>query len=120
MLILNERDVEDLLPMHECIDVLHLAFSTLERAGYVQPVRLIAWNPGNSGAVGAMPAWMAQPRAMGAKLISVFPQNRQRGLDSHQGFVALYDPDDGKPLALLHAGAITAIRTAAVSGVATR
>lgn len=120
MLILNERDVEDLLPMHECIDVVHRAFSTLDRAGYVQPVRLITWNPGKSGAIAAMPAWMAQPRAMGAKLISVFPQNRQRGLDSHQGFVALYDPEDGRPVALLHAGAITAIRTAAVSGVATR
>lgn len=120
MLILNERDVEDLLPMNECIDVLHRAFGTLDESGFVQPVRLIAWNPARSGAVGAMPAWMAQPHAMGAKLISVFPQNRQRGLDSHQGFVALYDPDDGRPLALLHAGAITAIRTAAVSGVATR
>lgn len=120
MLILSERDVEDLLPMRECIGVLQRAFETLDEAGYVQPVRLIAWNPGRAGAVGAMPAWMARPHAMGAKLISVFPQNRQRGLDSHQGFVALYDPHDGKPLALLHAGAITAIRTAAVSGVATR
>ena len=120
VLILNERDVEDLLPMHECIDVLQRAFATLDEAGYVQPLRLIAWNPARTGAVAAMPAWMAQPPAMGAKLISVFPQNGSRGLDSHQGFVALYDPENGKPLALLHAGAITAIRTAAVSAVATR
>jgi ornithine cyclodeaminase len=120
VLILGERDVEELLPMRACIDVMHRAFSALDSAGYVQPVRLIAWQPQRNGAVAAMPAWMAQPQVLGAKLISVFPQNRERGLESHQGLVALYDSNDGRLLALLHAGAITAIRTAAVSGLATR
>ncbi len=106
--------------MRECIEVMQRTFATLDAAGHVQPVRLLAWNSQRSGAVAAMPAWMAQPPAMGAKLISVFPQNRRRGRDSHQGLVALYGTDDGRLLAILHAGAITAIRTAAVSGLATR
>jgi ornithine cyclodeaminase len=57
---------------------------------------------------------------LGAKLISVFPQNRSAGLDSHQGIVALHEPEHGRLLAVVHAGAITAIRTAAVSALATR
>jgi ornithine cyclodeaminase len=48
------------------------------------------------------------------------PGNSSRGLDSHQGFVALFDGESGEPRALINAGGITAIRTAAVSGVATR
>lgn len=120
MLILGEHDVHALLPMRECIEVMHRAFATLDAAGYVQPVRLVAWRPDRNGAIAAMPAWTAQPPVLGAKLISVFPQNRRFGLESHQGLVALYDASDGRLYAILHAGAITAIRTAAVSGVATR
>lgn len=120
VLILSEHDVADLLTMRDCIDLMQKAFAALDSAGYVQPVRLIAWKPERDGAIAAMPAWMAEPPALGAKLISVFPQNRQAGLESHQGLVALYDTENGKLHAVLHAGAITAIRTAAVSGLATR
>lgn len=105
--------------MRECIEVMRDAFSHLDTAGFVQPVRLVAWQPDRRGAIAAMPAWMAAPESLGAKLISVFPQNRQIGLDSHQGLVVLYDTHDGRLQAILHAGAITAIRTAAVSGLAT-
>jgi ornithine cyclodeaminase len=54
------------------------------------------------------------------KALTIFPGNSARGLDSHQGFVALFDGDTGAPRAILNAGAITAVRTAAVSAVATR
>jgi len=54
------------------------------------------------------------------KTVAIFPGNAARGLDSHQGFVALFDGETGATRALLNAGALTAIRTAAVSGVATR
>ena len=54
------------------------------------------------------------------KAVAIFPGNSARGLDSHQGFVALFDGETGETRAILNAGAITAVRTAAVSGVATR
>lgn len=120
VLVIGEHDVAELLPMRACIDLLQSAFAELDRDGFVQPVRLVAWKPQRDGAVAAMPGWMGAPDAMGAKLISVFPQNREAGLDSHQGLVALFDTRNGALLAVLHAGAITAIRTAAVSGMATR
>ena len=58
--------------------------------------------------------------AFGAKVISVFPGNRAAGLESHQGLVVLFESEHGRPTAILDASEITAIRTAAVSGVATR
>src|SRR3546814_3541640 len=55
----------------------------------------------------------------GAKLVSVFPDNFEKGGRSHQGVVALFDPETGAPVAILDAGEITAIRTAAASAAAT-
>lgn len=60
------------------------------------------------------------PRSFGVKTISVFPANTQRGLDSHQGVVTLYAGDTGLLLALINAAPVTAIRTAAVSGLSAR
>jgi alanine dehydrogenase len=120
VLILNERDVEALLPMAECIDVMQRLFATLEPGNFVQPLRLIAWQPDRRGGIAAMPAFVGGSKAAGAKLITVFPENGKAGLDSHQGIVALHETEYGKLLGIFHAGAITAIRTAAVSGMATR
>jgi ornithine cyclodeaminase len=55
----------------------------------------------------------------GAKLISVFHDNFAKGIQSHQGLVILFDPETGAPVCVVHAGEITAIRTAAASAVAT-
>jgi ornithine cyclodeaminase len=54
------------------------------------------------------------------KAIAIFPSNAERGLDLHQGFVTLFDGETGETRAIMNAGGITAVRTAAVSGVATR
>lgn len=58
------------------------------------------------------------PQSFGVKLLSMFPSNAQKGLETHQGLVALYDAQTGLMKALINAGPVTAIRTAAVSGVA--
>ncbi|HET9096863.1 MAG TPA: ornithine cyclodeaminase family protein [Candidatus Baltobacteraceae bacterium] len=120
MLILSEHDVNELLTMPECIDVMHRLFATLATANFVQPLRLIACQPDRRGGIAAMPAFVGTSNAIGAKLITVFPQNRKAGLDSHQGIVALHETQQGRLLGIFHAGAVTEIRTAAVSGMATR
>lgn len=118
VLVLNEREVRGLLSMPECIRVMRGAFASL-RDGALQAPRLPVWQPDGRGCVAAMPAYVSDPPAIGAKVITVFPQNRAAGLESHQGVVALYDAQTGALLSLMHAGAITEIRTAAVSAVAT-
>ena len=68
---------------------------------------------------GVMPGALAPDGVFGAKLISVFPDNFAKGVQSHQGLVILFDPASGAPVCVVHAGEITAIRTAAASAVAT-
>jgi len=79
--------------------------------------------PGVSGFLGLMPGYISpragQEGALGMKAVSVFPGNAQRGIDTHQGAVLLFEADTGRLSALMDGAAITAIRTAAVSGVAT-
>lgn len=68
---------------------------------------------------GIMPGAMGEGAPFGAKLISIFPENFAKGKQSHQGLVILFDPETGAPVCVVHAGEITAIRTAAASAVAT-
>jgi ornithine cyclodeaminase len=76
--------------------------------------------PDKQAALGTMPAYMPGLQAIGIKVISVFPGNHGTPYDSHQGAVLLFETQNGRLLAILDASEITAIRTAAVSGVATR
>lgn len=76
--------------------------------------------PGSDGMLGMMPGYLDQPPSFGIKLVSLFPGQRQTGLSSHSGLLLLFETVTGRPVALLNAGEITAIRTAAASAVATR
>src|SRR6185295_15533273 len=76
--------------------------------------------PDKAGAFGSMPAYLGSPPAIGLKSITVFPGNHGTELDSHQGAVLLFETKRGSLRAVMDASSITAIRTAAVSGVATR
>lgn len=117
LLIVDRETVRDLLPMAECIDLMRRAMIALSTGETRQVLRQII--PLDDGAAfGAMPG--ASAETFGAKMISVFPGNFAKGLQSHQGFVALFDPSTGATVAMLHAGEITAIRTAAASAAATR
>ena len=119
--VLGAKDVERLLPMHECIDVMARAFVDLERGALVQPLRTLYVPPGVKGGAMWMPAYRSGPKPMfGTKLLFVLQDNPSRGLDSHQGQVILADGETGQLRALLDASAVTAIRTAAVSALATR
>ncbi len=117
LLIIDRHTVRELLPMAACVDLMDEAMSALSSGRTSQLLRQIL-PLGGGAAFGVMPG--ASPEGFGAKLISVFPGNFAKGLQSHQGFVALFDPASGAPVAILHAGEITAIRTAAASAAATR
>lgn len=120
VLIVNQSEVRRLLPMDECIDVMAEALAALAREEAILPLRTILWLPDKIGALGTMPSYLANINAMGLKVISVFPGNHGTEYDSHQGAVLVFETTHGQLLALIDASAITAIRTAAVSGVATR
>src|SRR6266446_6825758 len=121
MLILNHAQVEQLLPMTECISAMEQAFAALAGGEAQQPLRTIFKPPEVKGVLALMPTFSSSPSPMfGLKAICVFPGNAAIGKDAHQGGVMLFDGETGELLAVVNASAITAIRTAAVSGLATR
>jgi ornithine cyclodeaminase/alanine dehydrogenase-like protein (mu-crystallin family) len=120
-IVLGANDVRRLLPMRECIDVMAQALTDLEQGAMSQPLRTLWIPPSLRGAMAWMPAFRSSPTPMfGTKLLFVMEDNPSRGLDSHQGQVILADGRTGQLRALLDASAVTAIRTAAVSALATR
>jgi len=106
--------------MGECMDVMAETLKMLSRGNAVNPLRHAMWLPDKSGVIGMMPAYLGDTEVMGLKAISVFPGNHTTDYDSHQGTVMLFETKNGRLLAMMDASKITAIRTAAVSGVATR
>jgi ornithine cyclodeaminase len=120
ILIVNQDEVRRLLPMAECLDVMARTLAALARGEALLPLRQVLMLPGGQGAFGAMPAQLSSPPAVGIKVITVFPGNHGTAYDSHQGAVLLFETERGRLLAVMDASSITAIRTAAVSGVATR
>jgi ornithine cyclodeaminase len=120
--VLTYDDVERLLPMDECVDLMHDALAALARGEGYQPLRSIVFPPESGGGIGLMPAWRGGERPTYAlKAINVVPDNpRARGLDTHQGAVLVSNGVTGELEGVLNAAAITEIRTAAVSGAATR
>jgi len=107
--------------MGDCIAVMEQAFTDLQRGVLHHPLRTFWVPPGVNGGTMWMAAYRSSPQPMfGTKLLFVLNDNPSRGLDSHQGQVILADGETGELRALLDASAVTAIRTAAVSALATR
>ena len=121
VLLVDQAAVGRLLPMEKCMAAMAEALASLTRGEAILPLRLVLRLPDGKGAFGVMPAYLGgSGGALGLKAITVFPGNDGTAYDSHQGAVLLFDGEVGRLLAVMDASAITAIRTAAVSGVATR
>jgi ornithine cyclodeaminase len=121
VLVINQEEVERLLDMEGCIEAMVDALSSLARGEVQVPLRFIVRPADGDSLLGLMPAHRAGASPLySLKTVAVFPDNPQRGLDAHQGTVTLFDGETGEVRALMNASAITAIRTAAVSAVATR
>jgi ornithine cyclodeaminase/alanine dehydrogenase-like protein (mu-crystallin family) len=121
LLVVGHDDIKRLLPMEECIELMASVLADLARGDVWQPLRFVVRPPEEPSLMGLMPSHRsaAEP-AYGLKVVCIFPGNPERGLDAHQGGVLLFDGATGELRALLDASAVTEIRTAAVSGVATR
>jgi ornithine cyclodeaminase/alanine dehydrogenase-like protein (mu-crystallin family) len=121
MLVLNQEEVEHLLDMEGCIGAMERALAALARGEVHVPLRFVMRPGDEPSLLGLMPAHRAGDTPLySLKTVAVFPDNPKRGLDAHQGTVTLFDGETGEVRVLMNASAITAIRTAAVSAVATR
>ena len=119
MLILNRREVDELLDVDALVDALAGAMDDLSAGRVSMPPRTFAM-VGDRGLLAAMPAYVGSSELLAAKLVLVFPGNASRDLETHQAIVAVFDAETGAPVALLDGAAITATRTACGSALATR
>ncbi len=118
MRFIDREEVTRRLTYEICIPIVRDAMIAFSKGQTIQVLRSII--PLAEGRMfGIMPGAMGPHAPFGAKLISIFPENAARGGQSHQGLVILFDPKTGAPVCIVHAGEITAIRTAAASAVAT-
>ena len=118
MRFIDREEVTRRLTYETCIPIVRDAMIAFSKGETRQLLRSIL--PLSEGRLfGVMPGAMGARAPFGAKLISVFPENFARGIQSHQGLIVLFDPETGAPVCVVHAGEVTAIRTAAASAVAT-
>ncbi len=119
MIILSSDDVLSLLKMSDAIEVVSAAMVEVSNGHATMPLRSIM-PLGEGNFMGMMPGSMHEPNCFGIKLVSLFPDNPKSGVSSHQGAVILFESKHGAAIAMMNADLLTAIRTAAASGVATR
>jgi ornithine cyclodeaminase/alanine dehydrogenase-like protein (mu-crystallin family) len=125
LLVLSASDVHAALGYADCADAMREALLALATGRAQMPLRTVTKLAGAAGLVALMPSYLAGPAgdaasaSYGLKAICITPSNPGVGLDTHQGVVLLSRGDTGEPVALLNASAVTEIRTAAVSVVAT-
>ncbi len=121
LLVLGDAEVRELLDMDSCIEAMANVLAALERDELSMPLRFVFRPADSTALMGFMPAHRAGGRPVfSLKEIAIAPANSTRGLDPHQGAVLLHDGVTGELRAMLNASAVTEIRTAAVSALATR
>ena len=118
MRFIDREEVSRRLTYERCIPLVRDAMIRFSRGETKQLLRSVIPLAGGR-MFGVMPGALGERAVFGAKLLSVFPDNFEKGIQSHQGLVVLFDPETGAPVCAAHAGEITAIRTAAASAVAT-
>ena len=118
--LLTEAHVTALLPLADLIASMETALARFSAGEVLQPVRTVLSVGPTKAYYGLMPAYVADPPQLGAKIVTVFGENHRRGLPSHLATIFLLDPDTGALIALMDGRYITEARTAAVSAVSAR
>jgi alanine dehydrogenase len=117
LLLLTRTEVEELLDLDELVDALGRAHEQLSGGEVSMPPRIAALVPERDAFLGVMPSYVPG-EALACKLVTLFPQNRDR--PTHQAAIMVFDHENGTPIALMDGTHITAARTAAGSALATR
>ncbi|MGH8248240.1 MAG: ornithine cyclodeaminase family protein, partial [Gammaproteobacteria bacterium] len=117
--IVSIADIRRILTYKACIGAVRGAMVEVSRRNVSLPLRHGMPLPNRKGMLGMMYGYLGKPESFGIKLVSLFPGNTAAGYSSHMGLVVLYEPEHGRPVAIMDGSVITAIRTAAASAVAT-
>ncbi len=120
MLFLSDADIEKLLTMEETIETVEQAFKEYAKGNAVLPTRSTIMVPKYNGSISFMPSYLTELDAEATKIISIYPDNRQKGLPTTVAWIIVNDPKTGMVKAFMDATYLTAMRTGAITGVAAK
>ncbi len=116
MIVLSDSEVREAVSYKEIIEAVEEALLIYEEGSFYMPERMHADYKGNTLLL--MPSFTDE--YFGTKLVSIFPENPEKGIPSLQGVFVLNDGNTGAPLALMNAAKLTALRTAGVGALSTK
>ncbi|EYT96745.1 ornithine cyclodeaminase family protein [Enterococcus mundtii] len=121
MQIIDSQEVNTHFSFKEAIKVMEQCFGDFQMGKISQEKRMVQQLPDGEkqNVFAMMPAYLGRNRYFGSKIITAFPSNHKQNLPSHLGEIILFDSKNGQPVAMIDANAVTWIRTAAVSALAT-
>lgn len=120
MIVLSESDVERLLTMKGVMDAVERTLKALAEGRAHLPLRTRVRSERYGGDILSMPALVEDFGLYTTKIVSVYPENPKRGLPTINASLIVFDASTGTPLALMAASHLTAMRTGAITGVATK
>ena len=120
MLYLSDEEIAEILTMREAIDAVEKAFGEYARGSAMMPPRSTIMLDKHNGSVSLMPSYLEETNALATKIISIYPDNPQKGLPTTMAWIVVNNPETGMLDAMLDGTYLTAMRTGAVSGVAAR
>lgn len=119
-LLLSRSDVQRALRMEDAIGLVERGFTEFGEGSVEMPQRPVIFVPEHDGLAAFMPALVRGMGALSIKTVTAFKSNVKKGLPTILGTVTLLDPETGVPLSIMDGGYLTAVRTGAASGVATK
>jgi ornithine cyclodeaminase/alanine dehydrogenase-like protein (mu-crystallin family) len=119
LLIINANALQDIVTLAETVEIVDQAMRELSAGLVIAPERTVM-SVNSATRLGLMPSAMPSLSRFGVKVVSLSADAASFGLPSHQGLMLLFDSTTGQPLAALDCHALTRMRTAAASAVATR
>lgn len=117
--ILRQEDSRKIIRMNEAIDIMKTTFSQISRKEAIIPERIALNIVNKKGTMLFMPGYLPKNKALGIKIIGVFPENHLYGIPTISGLIVLNDANTGEVISIIEAQYITCLRTGATSAVAT-
>jgi len=117
-LIIERDTLMQLLTMEDCIESIDSCMRQTSAGNLVNPPR--SGFKAGKGILAWMPGYLGEPEGFACKLITQFPEAKLKGYSSHSGVTVYFEAETGQPAMIADSGYLTAVRTAAASGVATR
>ncbi|WP_232220395.1 ornithine cyclodeaminase family protein [Legionella tunisiensis] len=118
--LLSLPEVKQSITMNQAIDAMERTFLQLAKQEVRLPLRTGIPIVEENALTLTMPAYLARDKTLGLKVVSIFPNNLAKNKPSITGFIMLLDANTGEPKVLMDAAYLTALRTGAVSGLATK